>query len=745
MATSISEHDRHLLTTCQHHDPHSVYGWHPLPVDFAAPSTSKPVSDAPAAEVRVRKLGAKAVTIQVLSGPQEGEDIVATPVGDDIFIAPLSSPEPIDYRIKTTWSDNSTATQADGYHFLPTLGEMDLHLIGEGRHERLWEVLGAHVRTYDTDHGKVKGTSFAVWAPNAAGVAVVGDFNGWNPNQHPMRSLGSSGVWEVFIPDIAEGTVYKYAIHTHDGRRIDKADPLARLAEVPPATGSIVTSSHYQWDDAEWMANRARRDHSKSPISIYEVHLGSWRAGHDYASLATELVSYVAEMGYTHVEFMPVAEHPFGGSWGYQVSGYYAPTSRWGTPDELKLLIDAFHARGIGVIMDWVPAHFPKDEFALGRFDGQALYEHPDWRRGEQKDWGTYVFDFGRNEVRNFLVANALYWLEEFHIDGLRVDAVASMLYLDYSREDGEWLPNQYGGREHLEAVQFLQEMNATVHKTHQGVLTIAEESTSWPGVTAPTEHGGLGFSLKWNMGWMNDTLQYFKEDPINRRYHHNEITFSMVYAYSERYVLPFSHDEVVHGKGSLWDRMPGDAWNKAAGLRALYGYMYAHPGKKLLFQGQEFGQVLEWSEGRSLDWDDLVGWEGEYHEGISRVVRDLNAIYQREPALFTQDNGSEGFSWTKSDDADNNILSFVRYANTGEKILVVCNFGGSTLERYKLGVPAGGTWKCILNTDAGVYEGANNLIEEVAVAWDSPWDGYPHEITVRIPAMSTQFYRWEG
>ncbi|MCQ9352047.1 1,4-alpha-glucan branching protein GlgB [Corynebacterium sp. 153RC1] len=730
MPSTIADFDRQRLITCQHHDPHSIYGWHAI-------------EDGSSAVVRTRILGASAV--DVLLGADSSTVVPAEPTGDDIFEATLPSAEPTDYRLRVTWADGSTTDKADPYHFLPTLGEMDLHLIREGRHERLWEVLGAHQRSYTTELGEVSGTSFAVWAPNAAGVAVIGDFDGWNPNQYPMRSLGSSGIWEVFLPGIGVGEVYKFAIHTKEGHRIDKADPMARQAEVAPATGSVVAESSYQWQDADWLEARAKRDHANSPMSVYEVHLGSWRTELGYKELATELVDYVAEMGYTHVEFLPVAEHPFGGSWGYQVSGYYAPTSRWGSPDELRALIDAFHARGIGVIVDWVPAHFPKDAFALGRFDGQALYEHPDWRRGEQKDWGTYVFDFGRNEVRNFLVANALYWLEEFHVDGLRVDAVASMLYLDYSRNEGEWLPNQYGGRENLEAVQFLQEMNATVHKLHPGVLTIAEESTSWPGVTAPTEHGGLGFSLKWNMGWMNDTLEYFSLDPIHRRYHHNEITFSMVYAYSERYVLPFSHDEVVHGKGSLWDRMPGDAWNKAAGLRTLYAYMYAHPGKKLLFQGQEFGQVLEWSEGRSLDWDDLVGWEGEYHEGISHLVRDLNSVYAQEPALYTQDNGSEGFSWTKSDDADNNILSFVRYGSNGEKLLIVCNFGGTTQDHYKLGVPAGGGWECILNTDAGVYEGANNLIEDHNVAWDSPWDGYPHELTVRIPAMSTQYYRWVG
>lgn len=724
---AIDDSTRSLLTQCRHYDPHSVYGWHPMANGDAL--------------IRTRQIGAKKV--EVIS---DETTLELLPIGDDIFsvIVPNGASHP-DYRIQVTWGNDIVTTTADPYHFLPTLGELDIHLIREGRHERLWDVLGSHVRTLDTPSGPVTGVSFAVWAPNAAGVAVIGDFCGWNPNQFPMRSMGESGLWELFIPNLGAGTVYKFAIQTKQGWHIDKADPMARLSEEPPRTGSIVAESTYKWNDAAWMEKRANTDHSTQPMSVYEVHLGSWRQGLGYKELATELVAYVKDLGYTHVEFMPIAEHPFGGSWGYQVSGYYSPTSRWGTPDELRALIDAFHAEGIGVIMDWVPAHFPKDDFALGRFDGEPCYEHPDPRRGEQPDWGTYVFNFGRNEVRNFLVANALYWLEEFHIDGLRVDAVASMLYLDYSRKDGEWLPNQFGGRENLEAVQFLQEMNGTVHKHHAGVLTIAEESTSWPGVTTPTDFNGLGFNLKWNMGWMNDTLEYFKLDPIHRAWHHGEITFSMVYAYSENFCLPFSHDEVVHGKGSLWTRMPGNAWMKAAGLRTLYAYMYGHPGKKLLFQGQEFGQVMEWSEGRSLDWDDLVGWEGEYHESLTGLITDLNNLYSSAPALHSQDHDPAGFSWTKHDDASNNILSFVRYGTDGDMILCVYNFGGSAQQTYKFGVPASGNWKCILNTDAGVYQGSNTLLEQNVAAWDTPWDGYDHSLTVHIPAMSAQFYRWTG
>ena len=600
------------------------------------------------------------------------------------------------------------------------------------------------MRSYTTVMGEVHGTSFAVWAPNAIGVAVVGDFCGWNSSQYPMRSLGSSGIWELFIPNVGDGDVYKYAIQTREGHRRDKADPLAKLSETPPRTGSVVTTSQYTWQDSEWMERREAINNIDAPISVYEVHLGSWKQGLSYSDLATELVDYVVEQGFTHVEFLPVAEHPFGGSWGYQVSGYFAPSSRWGTPDEFRALVDAFHQHGIGVLVDWVPGHFPKDDFALARFDGEALYEHPDWRRGEQKEWGTYVFDFGRTEVRNFLVANALYWLDEFHIDGLRVDAVASMLYLDYSRKDGEWLPNQYGGRENLDAVQLLQEVNATVHRAFPGVLTVAEESTSWPGVTAPTEEGGLGFSLKWNMGWMNDTLEYFSKDPVHREYHHNEITFSMVYAYSEKFILPFSHDEVVHGKGSLWNRMPGDAWNKAAGLRSLFAYMWAHPGKNLLFQGQEFGQIEEWSEARSIDWYDMEGWEGEYHRGINALVRTLNSLYKELPALYSQDHTYEGFSWAKSDDASHNVLAFHRHGTDGSKLLCVFNFGGASHLGYTLGVPEGGQWVRILNTDDGIYEGADNDLPTEVEAVSFPWDGYDFSVQLHVPAMSGQWYRWE-
>ena len=702
---SIPADDLHLLNQCRHFNPHGFYGWHD-------------------GTVHTRRPGAERVELVTAT-----DVLPMRNLGDDIFFTELDEDQ--DYRLRITYPAQPPRDIADGYRFLPTLGSLDLHLISEGRHERLWEVLGANLKTYPSELGEITGTAFAVWAPNAEGVSVVGDFCGWNAAQYPMRSLGSTGIWEVFIPGVGAGERYKFAIHTKDGHRIDKADPMARKTLAPPETASVIETSDYQWTDGEWI--NSRTTDLDVPMSVYEVHVGSWKQGSNYATLQEELIPYLLEHGFTHVELMPVAEHPFGGSWGYQVSSYYAPSARWGNPDDLRSLIDALHNAGIGVIVDWVPAHFPKDSFSLGKFDGQACYEHPDPRRGEQQDWGTYVFDFGRNEVRNFLVANALYWAEEFHIDGLRVDAVASMLYLDYSRED--WIPNIHGGRENLEAVHFLQETNATLHRHHPGVLTIAEESTSWPGVTNSTENGGLGFSLKWNMGWMNDTLEYFGYDPIHRSYHHNELTFSMVYAYSERYMLPFSHDEVVHGKGTLWTRMPGDDWNKAAGVRALFGYMFSHPGKKLMFMGCEFGQTTEWSEAHSVDWSNLEGWGHEYHHGIKRLVRDLNHTYQQHPALWSQDFSQDGFQWVKADDANNSILGYVRYGTDGSVILAVCNFAGTSQPDYGMWVPEDGTWELIFNTDDKAYEGAgNDLAQQITSADNST--------NLHIPAQSVQWYK---
>jgi 1,4-alpha-glucan branching enzyme len=620
-----------------------------------------------------------------------------------------------------------------------SLGEVDLHLIGEGRHERLWDVLGAHVRTV----GDVTGTSFAVWAPNARGVRVVGDFNHWNGEGHEMRSLGSSGVWELFVPGADDGTHYKFEVHGADGSWKLRADPMAFRSEAPPGTASVVFTSAYAWDDREWMTARARGGSAHDrPMSVYEVHLGSWRRGRSYRELADELTAYVVETGFTHVELLPVAEHPYGGSWGYQVTSYFAPTARFGSPDDFRYLVDRLHQAGVGVIVDWVPGHFPRDDWALARFDGSPLYEHADPRRGEQPDWGTYVFNFGRHEVRNFLVANALYWLEEFHVDGLRVDAVASMLYLDYSRPEGQWMPNVYGGRENLEAISFLQEVNATAYRRVPGVVTVAEESTAWPGVTKPTHLGGLGFGLKWNMGWMSDSLGYMSHDPIHRQYHHHQMTFSLMYAYSENFLLPLSHDEVVHGKGSLLRKMPGDRWQQLANLRAFLALTWAHPGKQLLFMGGEFGQESEWAESRELDW-----WLLEHsdHAGVQRLVADLNRVYRSSPALWSQDAEPAGFEWIDANDAAGNVFSFLRWGSDGSVIACVANFSAMPHERYRLGLPLAGRWAEIVNTDAGDYggSGVGNLggIETEDVAWH----GRPASVTLRLPPLGTLWLRPES
>ncbi|MBJ7290250.1 1,4-alpha-glucan branching protein GlgB [Williamsia sp.] len=711
--------DLHRLRVGTHHDPHSVLGAHPVP-----------------GHTILRTLRPDATAVVAVIG---GKDHPMQRQADGLFVVAVPYADLIDYRYRVTYpaADGTTTDYlvADGYRFLPSLGELDLHLFAEGRHERLWDILGAHLRSYDTPDGTVTGTSFAVWAPNARGITLIGSFDGWAGRSTPMRSLGSSGVWEVFVPDVGAGTRYKFRIHGSDGVTREKADPMARRTELPPATASIVDDTDHVWDDAAWIKERATLVPTDEPMSVYEVHLGSWRQGLDYRRLAVELGDYVVAMGYTHVELLPVAEFPFGGSWGYQVTSYYAPTSRFGTPDDFRHFVDHLHALGVGVLVDWVPAHFPKDEWALARFDGQPLYEHGDPTRGEQLDWGTYVFDFGRNEVRNFLVANALFWFDQFHIDGLRVDAVASMLYLDYSRPDGGWTPNIYGGRENLEAVQFLQEMNATVHKYHPGVVTVAEESTSWPGVTRTTNLGGLGFSMKWNMGWMHDTLGFLGRDQVHRSHHHHEITFSLMYAWSENFVLPISHDEVVHGKGTLWSRMPGDSHAKAAGVRVALAYMWAHPGKQLLFMGQDFGQVAEWSEERSLDWDQRTGWEGELHTGIESLVADLNRVYRATPALYSQDTSPNGYSWIDANDTAGNIISFLRFGSDGSVVACLFNFSGVTRTDYRVGLPVSGTWVEVLNTDSPHYAGSGEGNMGAVEADGDPWHGRPASARMTLPA----------
>jgi 1,4-alpha-glucan branching enzyme len=609
------------------------------------------------------------------------------------------------------------------------LGELDLHLLGEGRHERLWERLGAH----PLDGGGVR---FAVWAPNARDVSVVGDWNHWSEDSDRLEQQGVSGVWAGVAPNAQEGHAYKLAVRGADGVTREKADPLAFRAESPPATASIVYRTRHAWADDDWLARRRATDPLGAPMSIYEVHPASWRQGLGWRDLADELGEHVAELGFTHVELMPVMQHPYGPSWGYQVSGYYAPQATMGEPDDLRAFIDALHRRGIGVILDWVPAHFPRDEWALARFDGTALYEHADPRRGAHPDWGTLVFNFARHEVRNFLLANALYWLEEFHVDGLRVDAVASMLYLDYSREPGEWVPNRYGGREDLDAVAFLQELNAVVHAAEPGVVMVAEESTAWPGVSRPTESGGLGFTFKWNMGWMHDTLEYVSKEPVHRRWHHDDATFSLIYAWDENFVLPLSHDEVVHGKGALLRKLPGDEWQQFATLRALYGHMWAHPGKQLLFMGAEIGQGTEWSESASLDWYVL---DYPLHRGVQACVADLNRAYRSEPALWEADHRPEGFEWLVGDAREDNVLAYLRLSGDGSRLLAcVANFSPVVRHHWRVPLPEGGRWREVLNTDAAEYGGSGIGNLGAVDAVDEPLHGRPFSAGVTLPPLAT-------
>jgi 1,4-alpha-glucan branching enzyme len=633
------------------------------------------------------------------------------------------------------------AALASPYEFPTTLGELDLHLFGEGRHERIYEKLGAHLVMHEGQHG----VAFAVWAPNAKSVSVVGNFNEWNGAKHSMRLLGTSGVWELFVPGLGAGELYKYEIK-HGRRKFLKADPYAFMMQVPPDTSSIIFKPNYKFRDRAWMTRRQKRRAWREPLSIYEVHLGSWRRipAEDnrpltYREMAPLLADYTIENGFTHVEFLPLKEHPYGPSWGYQVSAYYAASSRYGTPDDFRFLIDHLHQSGVGVIMDWVPAHFPKDAFALARFDGTALYEHLDPRRGEHPDWGTYIFNYGRNEVRNFLIANALFWLREFHLDGLRVDAVASMLYLDYSRKEGEWVPNEFGGRENLEAIAFIKELNEVTHRECPGTLMIAEESTAWPAVSHPVYAGGLGFDFKWNMGWMHDTLKYFQTDPLFRGGNHNALTFGLLYAWSENFILPFSHDEVVHLKGALLNKMPGDEWQKFANLRALYAYMWAHPGKKLLFMGGEFGQWGEWTETESLDWHLL---ESPVHKGVQLLVQDLNKLYRKLVELWEADAEASGFQWVEVDNASENVLAFRRISpSTGKEVICVSNFSPVVREGHRLGLPRAGIYKQLLNTDHEKYRGGGFGVVKSIKAERVPSPGLDYSATITLPPLATMWF----
>ncbi len=628
-----------------------------------------------------------------------------------------------------------------------TLTDEDLYLFNEGSHYRLYQKLGAHAGKLDDEEG----CSFAVWAPNAERVTVMGDFNNWNKGSHPLRTRGDSGIWEGFIPGITKGTQYKYHVASrYQGYRVDKTDPFALFRQVPPDTASIVWDLQYEWGDQSWMENRHQHNSLASPQSVYEVHLGSWARVPEednrsltYRELAKKLTDYVLRLGFTHVEFLPVMEHPFSGSWGYQTTGYFAPTSRFGTPQDFMYLIDYLHQHGIGVYLDWVPSHFPTDEHGLAYFDGTHLFEHADPRQGFHPDWGSYIFNYGRNEVRSFLMSSALLWLDVYHADGLRVDAVASMLYLDYSRKEGEWIPNQYGGRENLAAIEFLRRFNTDVYSAHPDVQTMAEESTSWPMVSRPTYVGGLGFGMKWDMGWMHDMLQYMSRDPIFRRYNHSDLTFRMLYAFTENFLLPLSHDEVVHGKGSLIGKMPGDEWQRFANLRLLLGTMYAQPGKKLLFMGSEFGQVREWTHDGSLEWHVL---QYPNHAGVQKWVEDLNHVYRREAALHQIDSDPAGFEWIDCNDSDQSVLTFMRKGQSEQdRIVVACNFTPMPRANYRVGVPRGGFWREILNSDAPQYWGGGwgNLggVQAVPI----PCHGRSHSVSLTLPALSIIFLRSEG
>ncbi len=709
-------------------DPHSLLGAHPHDGDSGAIT------------VRAWRPAAERVVVHVDGGGDVEAELVH-PGG--LFEAEVDDvPEPggerpLRYELEVAYPDGGTFTLHDPYAFGPTVGELDLHLAGEGRHEELYERLGAHVREIDG----VTGTAFAVWAPNAVAVSVVGDFNSWDGRLHPMRSLGSSGMWELFIPDVADGALYRFEIRTQAGDLRLKSDPWARRAERPPQNASVVHRSDYTWGDDEWMAQRRERRPHAEPISILEVHLGSWRRDPErpedplpYERLAEELADYATDLGFTHVELMPVMAHPFSGSWGYQVTGQFAPDARHGSPDDFKRFMDHMHQRGIGVLLDWVPAHFPRDDWALARFDGTALYEHEDTRRGAHPDWGTLIYNLGRNEVRNFLLASGLFWPREFHADGLRVDAVASMLYLDYSRNEGEWVPNEFGGREDLDSIAFLRELNEVVHAREPGVISAAEESTAWPGVSRPTYAGGLGFGFKWNMGWMHDTLGYFQRDPIHRRFHHHELTFSLQYAFSEEFILPLSHDECVHGKGSLLQKMPGDRWQQLANLRALYALQWAHPGKQLLFMGGEFAQEREWSHERSLDWHLL---EDPGHRGVQSLVRDLNTTYRAEPALWQRDSDPAAFEWIEANDAESSVIAFVRHGEEpGRELVCVANLTPLVREGYRVGLPRSGRWREVLNTDAEAYGGSGVGNLGAVETEPLPWHGQPGSATLTLPPL---------
>jgi 1,4-alpha-glucan branching enzyme len=724
MNTTVPPHDIPRLLHAEHDDPFGVLGLHQIDQAWV-----------------VRSFRPDAKELAIIDRQHVERRFPATRIAEEgLFEAPLEGvSEGLDYLLEVTPWSGEIFQISDPYSYGPILGELDMHLYKVGNHYEIYEKLGAHL----TEINGHAGVSFAVWAPNAQRVSVVGDFNGWDGRIHQMRKRVEAGIWEIFVPGVSESAHYKYEIRNCFGSVVLKSDPFSFFGQHGIQTASLVFNlDRFQWSDDAWIEQRKTRYWPKQPISIYEVHLGSWARIPEennrylsYLELADRLLPYVKEMGYTHLELLPVAEHPFDGSWGYQVTGYYAPTSRFGNPDEFRHFVDRCHQEGIGVILDWVPGHFPKDSFGLAQFDGTRLYEHADPRQGEHRDWGTLIFNYGRNEVRNFLIANGLFWFDKYHIDGLRVDAVASMLYLDYSRKADEWVPNVHGGRENLDAIEFLKHFNAVSYERFPGIMTIAEESTAWPGVSRPTYLGGLGFGFKWNMGWMHDFLQYMSHEPIHRRYHQSEAAFSLVYAFQEHFVLVLSHDEVVHGKGSLLNKMPGDPWQKFANLRLFYAWMYAHPGKKLLFMGCEIGQWHEWNHNQSVDWHLL---QHPMHEGLRRLVQHLNYLYKSEPAFSEDDDSYAGFEWIDLYDADNSILTFVRKGSSASTLLFAVNATPVPRHHYRIGAPGGGWYEEILNTDAGIYGGGNIGNWGGMHADQVPWQGRSHSLSVTLPPLST-------
>ena len=734
----VTQKEIDSITSVQCAEPHAVLGMHP-----AKKGKKKTLV------VRAYLNDAQTCEVVCVENPDGPRYPLQRLTEDGLFEGEIGDrSEVFAYRLRTERFNGEIRQFYDPYSFLPSLSADDVYLFNEGSDHFVHHKMGAHIRTLNG----IFGVSFVVWAPNAARVSVVGDFNHWDGRYHPMRSMGASGIWELFIPGLEAGVKYKYEIGTRQGFPILKTDPYGTFFEAPPYNASIITEvDAYDWNDVAWIEQRARTDWKQAPISVYEMHAGSWKSVVEdatrplnYCELANELVDYLKEMHYTHVEFMPLSEHPFDGSWGYQVTGFFAPTYRFGKPDDFKYLVDTLHQNGIGVIMDWVPAHFPTDSFALAQFDGTALYEHADPRQGFHQDWGTLIFNYGRNEVRGFLIASALAWCERYHIDGLRVDAVASMLYLDYSREDGEWIPNQYGGRENLEAIDFLRQTNRLIHEYYPGTLMIAEESTAFPGVTKPTHEGGLGFDIKWNMGWMHDTLEYFKKDPLFRKYDHHQLSFGMLYQYTENFTQVFSHDEIVHGKSSMLLKMPGEPIsNKAHQLRLLYGLMWLWPGKKTLFMGSDFGQSAEWNHNKSLDWHLL---QYRDHEGIQMVVRDLNKIYREVPGIAAGDNHVEAFEWINCTDAENSILTFLRKGTTqADDLVAVGSFTPVLREGFRVGVPHDGFWQEILNTDAKEYGGLGFGNGGGVRSEPIEWDGRPHSIKLQLPPQSMSVFRFQG